>query len=126
MIPLIIVGAVKSASDPFAGIHDFFHSTTWYLIRNLAIFFVAVFWLASAYCVYKDARRRIEDPSLIAMATLLGLVLPFLGPLVYLFLRPPEYLEEVRERKLAIRAMEKRLRSEDAARSAPLPSSESS
>ena len=93
----------------FNGIDDFFNSGTWLVIRNLAIFFVAVFWLASAYWVYKDARRRIEDPWLVAMATLLGLVPPFIGPLVYLFFRPPEYLEDVRERELEIRAMEERL-----------------
>src|SRR3954451_16267213 len=93
----------------FSGVTDFFNSGTWLVIRNLAIFFVAVFWLASAYWVYKDARRRIEDPWLVAMATLLGLLPPFIGPLVYLFFRPPEYLEDVRERELEIRAMEERL-----------------
>ncbi|HKP17274.1 MAG TPA: zinc ribbon domain-containing protein [Gaiellaceae bacterium] len=93
----------------FDGVNDFFDSGTWLVIRNLAIFFVAVFWLASVVWVYKDARRRIEDPWLVAMATLLGLVPPFIGPLVYLFLRPPEYLEDVRERELEIRAMEERL-----------------
>src|SRR4029453_3513758 len=48
-------------------------------------------------------------PWLVAMATLIGLVPPFIGALVYLLLRPPEYLEEVRERELEIRAMEDRL-----------------
>src|SRR5262245_50861211 len=43
------------------------------------------------------------------MATVIGLVPPFVGALVYLLLRPPEYLEEVRERELEIRAMEDRL-----------------
>jgi hypothetical protein len=98
----------------FDGVNDFFNSGTWLVIRNLAIFFVAVFWLASAYWVYKDARRRIEDPWLVAMATLLGLLPPFIGPLVYLFFRPPEYLEDVRERELEIRAMEQRLTRRDA------------
>jgi hypothetical protein len=98
----------------FDGVNDFFNSGTWLVIRNLAIFFVAVFWLASAYWVYKDARRRIEDPWLVAMATLLGLVPPFIGPLVYLFFRPPEYLDDVRERELEIRAMEERLGRHDA------------
>jgi double zinc ribbon protein len=98
----------------FDGVNDFFNSGTWLVIRNLAIFFVAVFWLASAYWVYKDARRRIEDPWLVAMATLLGLVPPFIGPLVYLFFRPPEYLEDVRERELEIRTMEQRLARRDA------------
>ena len=53
----------------FDGVSDFFDSGTWLVIRNLGIFFVVVFWLASAYWVYKDARRRIDDPWLVAMAT---------------------------------------------------------
>ena len=34
---------------------------------------------------------------------------PFVGALVYTILRPPEYLDDVRERELEIRAMERRL-----------------
>ena len=79
---------------------DFFHSDTWYVLRNLLIFFGVIFWLAIAYWVYKDARRRIEDPWLVAMATLLGLVPPFFGALVYMLFRPPEYLEDRHEREL--------------------------
>jgi hypothetical protein len=90
-------------------VSDFFDSTTWFLIRNLTLFFVGVFWLATIYWVYKDARRRIDDPWLVAIATLLGIVPPFLGPVIYMFFRPPEYLEDVRERELEIRAMEERL-----------------
>jgi hypothetical protein len=96
-----------------SGFFAFFKSNTWQVIRNLAIFFVAVFWLAIAVWVYKDARRRIEDPWLVAMATVLGLIPPFLGALIYVLLRPPEYLEEVRERELEIKAMEDRLARRD-------------
>jgi hypothetical protein len=100
-------------ADTFGGLHDFFHSGTWFVIRNLLLFFVAVFWLAVAYWVYKDARRRIEDPWLVAMATVLGVVPPFVGALVYMLFRPPEYLEDVRERELEIKAMEERLSRRD-------------
>jgi predicted amidophosphoribosyltransferase len=44
------------------------------------------------------------------VAALVGLAVPFVGPIVYLFFRPPEYLEDVRERELEIRAIEERLR----------------
>ena len=44
-----------------------------------------------------------------AVATVLGLVPPFVGPIIYLFFRPPEYLEDVREGQLEIKAMEERL-----------------
>ena len=97
------------SNSTFSGVHDFFNSGTWLVMRNLAIFFVIVFWLAIGYWVYKDARRRIEDPWLVVMATILGLVPPFVGALVYMLFRPPEYIEDVRERELEIRAMEERL-----------------
>jgi hypothetical protein len=97
----------------YASIHGFFSSGTWFVIRNLALFFVVVFWLALAYWVYKDARRRIEDPWLVAMSTLLGLMPPFLGVLIYMLFRPPEYLDDVRERELEIKAMEERLSRRD-------------
>ena len=44
-----------------------------------------------------------------ALAALLGLVLPFVGVIIYLLFRPPEYLDEIRERELEIRAMEETL-----------------
>ena len=107
---MIIAQTTTSDSDElFGGVNDFFDSGAWMVARNLTIFFVAVFWLATAYWVYKDARRRIEDPWLVAMATLLGLMPPFLGPIIYLFFRPPEYIEDVRERELEIKAMEENL-----------------
>jgi hypothetical protein len=88
---------------------DFFGSGTWLVIRNLLIFFGIVFWLAMAWWVFKDARRRIEDPWLIVTATLVGLIVPVLGVFIYMLFRPPEYLDDVRERELEIRAMEERL-----------------
>ena len=95
-------------ASAFSSVHDFFHSSTWYVIRNLLIFFAIVFWVATIYWVYKDARRRIEDPMLVWLATILGIV-PFVGPVIYMLFRPPEYLEDVRERELEIKAMEENL-----------------
>jgi hypothetical protein len=84
-------------------------SPDWTLLRNLGIGLVVVLWLATAFWTFKDARRRIADPWFVALATILGLVPPFLGPIVYLFFRPPEYLQDVHERELEIKAMEQRL-----------------
>ena len=106
---MIIAATTTTNDDLFGGVNDFFDSGAWLVIRNLSIFFVVVFWLATAYWVYKDARRRVEDPWLVAMAIVLGLIPPFVGPIIYLFFRPPEYLEDVRERELEIQAMEERL-----------------
>jgi hypothetical protein len=79
------------------------------LLRNLGIALVVILWLATAFWTFKDARRRIADPWFVALATLVGLVPPFLGPIIYLFFRPPEYLQDVHERHLEIKAMEQRL-----------------
>jgi hypothetical protein len=92
---------------------SFFGSGTWLAIRNLAIFFAVVFWVATVVWIWKDARRRLEDPWVIGVAVLVGVVVPFFGVFIYMLLRPPEYLEDVRERELEIRAMEDRLSKRD-------------
>jgi len=88
---------------------DFFASRAWSLTRAGLIAVGVVFWLAIGFWTLKDARRRIANPWLVALATLIGLVPPFFGALVYMLFRPPEYLDEVRERELEIRAIEERL-----------------
>ena len=82
------------------------------LAVNLLLLFLVVFWIALIYWTYSDARRRIADPMLVACATAAS-VFPFMGTIVYLIVRPPEYLEDVRERELEIKAMEKRLGGRD-------------
>jgi len=68
-----------------------------------------VFWLALGFWVNKDARRRIRDPFFIVLATLLGLVPPYVGPMVYLLFRPSETLDDVRSRRVEVRALERQL-----------------
>jgi RNA polymerase subunit RPABC4/transcription elongation factor Spt4 len=77
----------------------------WYLLW----FSVVVLWLALVFWTLKDARKRIEDGLIIAVAFLTSLVFPFIGTLVYGILRPSEYLADVRERELEMRAMEQEL-----------------
>ena len=86
-----------------------FASPNWMLARNVGIAFLVVLWLATAFWTFKDARRRIADPWLVGLATLVGFVPPFVGPIIYMFFRPPEYLQDVHERELEIKAMEQRL-----------------
>jgi hypothetical protein len=81
----------------------------WGLVVNLLILFLIVVYLALIYWTYLDARRRIEDPVLIACATLAS-VFPYLGTVVYTILRPPEFLEDREERELELRAAELELR----------------
>jgi hypothetical protein len=78
-------------------------------VVNLLVLFLAVLWLALVFWTYKDGVRRIGDPLLVATATATSFLFPFIGTIVYLILRPPEYLEDVRERELEIAASEARL-----------------
>jgi hypothetical protein len=78
------------------------------LVIDLLILFVVVLYLSLIYWTYADARRRILDPMLVGCATAASLF-PFVGTIVYVILRPPEYLEDVRERELEMQAAEARL-----------------
>jgi len=84
------------------------------LAVDLLLLFVVVLYLALIYWTYADARRRIEDPWLITCATAVSFF-PFVGPIVYMVVRPPEYLEDVRERELETQAAQARLRQHEQA-----------
>lgn len=75
---------------------------------QLLVLFLVIIWLALVYYTYSDARRRIADPMLIGCATAAALF-PFVGTIVYMIIRPPEYLDDVRERELEMQAAEARL-----------------
>jgi hypothetical protein len=79
------------------------------LAVNLLILFLAVIYLALAYWTYADARRRIGDPLLVGCALAAALLFPFVGAIVYMIVRPPEYLDDVRERELEMQAAEARM-----------------
>src|SRR5207302_44430 len=78
------------------------------LVIDLLILFAVVLYLSLIYWTYADATRRIVDPMLIGCATAASLF-PFVGTIVYMVLRPPEYLEDVRERELETQAAEARV-----------------
>lgn len=93
MTPLAIFGITNDALN---------------LAVNLLLLFLVVFWIALVYWTFADARRRISDPMLVGCATAASLF-PFVGTVVYMIVRPPEFLEDVRERELEIAAAEARL-----------------
>src|SRR5262245_50042466 len=76
---------------------------------NLLVLFLVIVYFALVYWTYLDAKRRLEDPVLIACATAAALF-PFVGTVVYTILRPPEFRDDVHERDLEIRASELRVR----------------
>jgi hypothetical protein len=75
---------------------------------NVLLLILVVVWIALIFWTFADARRRIDDPLLVGCATLAS-VFPFVGTIVYLIVRPPEYLDDVRLRELEMTAAEARL-----------------
>jgi RNA polymerase subunit RPABC4/transcription elongation factor Spt4 len=87
----------------FNSIIEFFSSPIFKLIENLVILFMFVLYLSLAKWTYSDAKRRG------AMAfywSIVSLLFPIFGWIVYLIVRPPEFIDEVRERELEIKAKE--------------------
>ena len=80
------------------------------LVVNLLILFLVVLWLALVAWTYFDARRRLEDNFLVLCAAVCSFLFPYVGSVVYSILRPPEFLDDRRERELDIRASELRVR----------------
>lgn len=93
----------------FAGIFGI-HNHSISLVVELIVLLLAVLWLALIYWTFADARRRVADPLLVGCATIAAFF-PYIGTIVYAIVRPPEYLDDVHERDLEIRAAEARLAS---------------
>jgi hypothetical protein len=75
---------------------------------KVLLLFLFVVWAALVFWTYADARRRIDDPMLVICATAASLF-PFVGTIVYVIVRPPEFLDDVRLRELEMHAAESRL-----------------
>jgi hypothetical protein len=88
---------------------SFLSSGTAHMVIEFASVGAILLWLALGWWTYKDARRRIESPLLIGLSTFVGLFPPFIGPFIYMLFRPPEFIDDRRERELEIRAIESRL-----------------
>jgi hypothetical protein len=73
------------------------------LVRNLCTLFFIVLHIALVFWTYRDAARRGAMAWLWAVAALL---FPIAGWIVYLVVRPPEFVDDARERDLEIRAKE--------------------
>ena len=100
---------LASTNAAVHGAHGFLHSSGFIFARNIAVVLAVVFWLGLAFWVHKDARRRIADPFLVLVATLLGLAPPYIGPVVYLLFRPAETIADVRARHVELQALEQQL-----------------
>ena len=85
---------------------NFFRLPIWrYLIYGI-IFILIIIWLSFVYWTYRDAKLRNTSVIAAIFWALVVLVFNFLGLIIYLILRPPEYIEDVLERDLEIKRMQ--------------------
>ncbi|MGN6380598.1 MAG: double zinc ribbon domain-containing protein [Gaiellales bacterium] len=110
----ILLVDTSTNTSPLGGIQNSLHSGYVTAAERLGVIFLIALDLALIFWTFKDARRRIDDPVIVAVCVATAALFPFVGVLIYLILRPPEYLADVRERELEIRAMERRLGADQA------------
>jgi RNA polymerase subunit RPABC4/transcription elongation factor Spt4 len=106
----LIIGALllQQDPDPFQVVTSFLESPILRIAGQLVLLLFVVLWAALVYWTYTDAARR---GALSVLWGLVAVVFPFVGTLVYLIVRPPEYLDESRERQLELAVLERELRS---------------
>jgi RNA polymerase subunit RPABC4/transcription elongation factor Spt4 len=103
------IGALFLQQDPFQVITNFLESPILRIAGQLVLLLFVVLWISLVYWTYTDASRRG------ALSVLWGIVavaFPYVGTLIYLIVRPPEYLDESRERELELAVLERELRSD--------------
>jgi hypothetical protein len=104
-----VTGPTLSAASAFGSVHGVLHSTALAVAGNVLAILALVFWLGLAHWVYRDAARRLDDRVLVLTATALGVVVPFVGPVIYMLFRPPETLEDIRAREIELAALSQRV-----------------
>ena len=93
----------------FATVNKIIGSHWWVNSLYILAFLIGVLWLSLVFWTLKDARKRIDDALIVAVAVATSFILPFVGTVVYAILRPAEYLADARERELEMRAIEQEL-----------------
>lgn len=93
--------------DPFQLVSDVLSSTALRVFMVAVLLILVALWLAVVYWTYADASRR---GSWAVVWGVVAVLVPFAGTLVYLIVRPPEYLLDHRERELELAVLERDLR----------------
>lgn len=96
--------------DLFSAFSSFLNSPIFRLFTRLSILFAIIFWMSIVYWTYRDAKRR---GALAVYWAAVVLFFNIFGWFIYLIVRPPEFLEDVKERELEIRAQEASLSKAD-------------
>lgn len=108
-MPQEITVVAAQSGNPLQSFVDFFGSPAWGLLVRMSVFFLVALWLACAFWVFKDARRRLDDKLVLIAAALTGLVFGPFGLVIYSIVRPAELLVDRRERELEMEVLQRRL-----------------
>lgn len=95
-------------SDPFQVITSFLESPVLRIGGQLVLLLFVALWVALVYWTYTDANRR---GALSILWGIVAVIFPYVGTLIYLIVRPPEFLADSRERELGLAVLERELRS---------------
>jgi RNA polymerase subunit RPABC4/transcription elongation factor Spt4 len=98
---------LQQDTDPFQIISNFLDSPILRISGQLIVLLFVVLWIALVYWTYTDAGRRGATSILWGIV---AVIFPYIGTLIYLIVRPPEYLDESRERELETAVLERELR----------------
>lgn len=99
--------AALITADVFDSLSSFFDSPLWSVLKVLIGVFIVLMWLALGVWVYRDARRRNAAPGYPKIMAVVALLIPFLGALLYIAVRPAETLDEQRDRSLETMALQR-------------------
>lgn len=92
--------------DAINNIVNFFSSPFFRFSLVLIRVFLVVLWVSVVFWTYRDAKNR---GTMAVYWSIVTFVFPLLGFLIYLIVRPPELVEETKERELEIKAKESSL-----------------
>ncbi len=98
---------VQTDPDPFRAINELLNSPFLRVGLFVVASFFVILWLSLTYWTFSDAGRR---GALRFWWGFVALVFPFIGTLIYLIVRPPEYLLDHRERELELAVLERELK----------------
>jgi RNA polymerase subunit RPABC4/transcription elongation factor Spt4 len=98
--------AFQQDPDPFQIISNFLESPILRISGQLVLLLFIVLWVSLVYWTYADASRR---GALRVLWGFIAFIFPYVGTLIYLIVRPPEYLEESRGRELELAVLEREL-----------------
>jgi RNA polymerase subunit RPABC4/transcription elongation factor Spt4 len=102
-----LVYVLQTDPDPFRLVGDLLNSQYLIIGFRVVLFFFVVLWLSLTYWTFADAGRR---GTVRFFWGIVALIFPFIGTLIYLIVRPPEYVLESRERELELAVLERELR----------------